>query len=115
MTDLIDRQAALEAVCMGCCEGRKGCKFYPYCDCLTPMRELPAIEPQLCGYSIEYLTFIAKLMAGANVTPEAMASIIKDVEKVAKMVIEVARKQVEEAVVKTIMDGYEENDNGRLN
>ena len=53
MSDLIDRRAALEAVCMGCCEGRKGCKFYPYCDCLTPMRELPAIEPQTAHWIID--------------------------------------------------------------
>ena len=105
MADLIDRQAALD--CFHDWIDKRG-------DVHTAdeiveygrIEALPAIE-QLCGYSIEYLVFIAKLMEGANVTPEAMASIIKDVGKVAKMVIEVARKQVEEAIVKTIMDGYE--------
>ena len=67
------------------------------------IEEAPAAT--LCGYSLDYLLIIAKLMASANVTPEVMVSTIKDVEEMARMVIEMARKQVEEAIIKVIING----------
>ena len=67
--------------------------------------EQPTVQPELGGYPVEYLLFVARLMTSANVTPEVMASTIKDVEKMARMVIEMARKQVEEAIIKAIING----------
>lgn len=72
------------------------------------IEEAPAAT--LCGYSLDYLLIIAKLMASANVTPEVMVSTIKDVEEMARMVIKMAKKQVEEAIIKVIINGEEESE-----
>lgn len=46
MADYIDRQAAIDAQCDMFCGGRIDCRFYPKCDNLKPLQDLPAVQPE---------------------------------------------------------------------
>ena len=43
--DLIERQAAIDAICNDYCGGNHDCKFYLDCDNLRSIRSLPSAQP----------------------------------------------------------------------
>ena len=46
MEDLISRQAAIEALCNDYCGGHQDCKYYPNCENLKSIEQLPPIQPK---------------------------------------------------------------------
>jgi hypothetical protein len=46
MDDTIRRQAAIDAICNDCCGGRYDCKYYPKCDNLESIQNLPSAQPE---------------------------------------------------------------------
>lgn len=51
MSDLISRQAAIDALCNDYCGGRQDCKYYPKCENLKAVQNLPSAQPEIlaCG------------------------------------------------------------------
>ena len=47
MDDTIRRQAAIDAICNDCCGGRYDCKYYPKCDNLESIQNLPSAQPEI--------------------------------------------------------------------
>lgn len=46
MSDLISRQEAIDALCEDYCSGRHDCKYYPKCENLRSIQELPSAQPE---------------------------------------------------------------------
>lgn len=46
VNDTISRRAAIDALCEDYCGGRHGCKFYPECENLKPIQQLPSAQPE---------------------------------------------------------------------
>lgn len=46
MSDLIERQAVLDALCSTCGDGRKDCPLRPYCSDIELINEVPSAEPE---------------------------------------------------------------------
>ena len=47
MNDLISRQAAIDALCEEYCNGHHDCKYYPKCENLRWIQELPSAQPEI--------------------------------------------------------------------
>ena len=47
MRDLIDRQAAINALCNDYCGGHQDCKHYPKCENLRSVQNLPSARPEV--------------------------------------------------------------------
>lgn len=47
MADLIDRQAAIDALCDEYCGGWQDCKYYPNCENLKSIEQLPSAQPEI--------------------------------------------------------------------
>lgn len=45
--DLIDRQAAIDALCDEYCGGWQDCKYYPKCENLKAIQNLPSAQPDI--------------------------------------------------------------------
>ncbi len=45
-TDCISRQQAIDALCNDYCGGHQDCKYYPKCENLKPIQQLPPAEPK---------------------------------------------------------------------
>lgn len=46
MSDLIDRQAAIDALCNDYCGGHQDCKHYPKCENLRSIQKLSSAQPE---------------------------------------------------------------------
>ena len=46
MDDYISRQVAIDALCEEYCNGHHDCKYYPRCENLRWIQELPSAQPQ---------------------------------------------------------------------
>ena len=46
MSDLISRQAAIDALCNDYCGGHQDCKYYPNCENLRSVQKLPSAQPE---------------------------------------------------------------------
>ena len=47
MSDLISRQAAIDALCNDYCGGHQDCKYYPNCENLRSVQKLPPAQPEI--------------------------------------------------------------------
>jgi len=47
MDDLISRQVAIDALCEEYCNGHHDCKYYPRCENLRWIQELPSAQPEI--------------------------------------------------------------------
>ena len=47
MSDLISRQAAIDALCNYYCGGHQDCKYYPNCENLKTIEQLPSAQPDI--------------------------------------------------------------------
>ena len=47
MSDLISRQAAIDALCNDYCGGHQDCKHYPKCENLKSIQKLPSVQPEI--------------------------------------------------------------------
>lgn len=46
MDDLISRQQAIDALCNDYCGGHQDCKYYPNCENLKSIEQLPSAQPE---------------------------------------------------------------------
>lgn len=46
MSDLIEREAVLDALCSTCGDGGKNCPLRPYCEVAGVIEEVPSTEPE---------------------------------------------------------------------
>ena len=46
MNDLISRQQAIDALCNDYCSGHQDCKYYPNCENLKSIEQLPSAKPE---------------------------------------------------------------------
>ena len=51
MSDLISRQAAIDALCEEFCRGHDDCSFFPNCDNLESVRSIPSAQSEYYDYS----------------------------------------------------------------
>ena len=49
--DTISRKAAIDAQCDMFCGSHIDCRFYPKCDNLKPLQDLPSAQPDLSSYN----------------------------------------------------------------
>jgi hypothetical protein len=47
MDDLIGRQQAIDALCNDYCGGHQDCKYYPNCENLKSIEQLPSAQPEI--------------------------------------------------------------------
>lgn len=93
--DLISRREAIDALCkVGCGSGHCGIS----CDDVQAIEQLPSAQPTLYGYKIEHLAYIAMVMEKEGVTADYAVRTFDDMSRVIKMIIDVTRQKVEEAL-----------------
>lgn len=46
MSDLISREMAIDALCNDYCGGHQDCKYYPNCENLKSIEQLPSAKPE---------------------------------------------------------------------
>ena len=99
MADLIDRQAAIEAV--------RNCKILDVknllidkAEAMTNLMMLPSAQLSLYGYKIEHLALIARVMQKENVTPEKAIECFKDIGRIVQMIADEQQEMIKRAVEK---------------
>ena len=97
MKDLIERQAAIEALCSDC-QGRCiPCESYP-CSEVEAINALPSAQPTLCGYDIEHLILIANVMRKENLPPERIVEALTDIGRIVSIVTDEFEESLRKAV-----------------
>ena len=86
MDDLINRQAAIDAIN----------KAVTKEVARWSVKELPSVQPTLYGYKIEHLAYIARVMEKEGVTAEYAVRTFDDMSRAIRMIIEEARQKAEE-------------------
>ena len=98
MSDLIDRQAAIDAVSEACGELRG-----VFGRCEDAIKTIPSEQQSLYGYRIEHLALIARVMQKENVTPEKAIKCFEDIVKIVQMIMdeqkEIIKREVEKWTV----------------
>ena len=93
MSDLIDRQAAVNAICE---DGTQLERQGQYSMTMAERKQrdvdileaLPPAQPTLYGYDIKHLAFVASIMAKKGLSPEEAVTIFRDVNRVIEMMLE---------------------------
>ncbi len=119
MTDLIDRQAAIDALwkALFAYEDKTERKFIERDELdvsdwaehrlfvqgmndsdRQAILELPSVEPTLYGYKIEHLAYIARVMEKEGITAEDAARTFSDLGRAVSWVIDEALQKMEEAI-----------------
>jgi ABC-type proline/glycine betaine transport system substrate-binding protein len=65
------------------------------------LERMPSSQPELYGYPIEHLEMIARVMEKENCTPEAVAQMLQNAGKVAKMVRDKMMEMLNESIEKS--------------
>ena len=100
MTDLISRQAAMNAFAERVKRSNNS-DFAPtptWNDAVEIVENLPSVEPTLYGYKIEYLAYIARVMEKEGITAEDAARTFNDLGLAVSQAIDEALQKLEEAV-----------------
>lgn len=94
MSDLIDRQAAIDEL-YKCPNGT-----WTTLDVMNHLSNLPSAQPTLYGYKIEHLAMIARVMEKEGVSPEKAVETFQDIGGIVQMIAdeqkEIIRKAVEQ-------------------
>lgn len=99
MSDLISRQAAIDALDVLCQEHRyripgKRETYSQYNEAWQDALDraegsignLPSVEPTLYGYNIEHLELIARVLQKEDLPPERVVEALKDIEDIGRIV-----------------------------
>lgn len=98
-TDIVSRQAAIDACLKGKMDGLPATNVA--CDCCAErIRVLPPVEPTLYGYKIEHLAYIARVMEKEGITAEQAVNSFDDLSMAVRLITEEVLQKVEEAVMK---------------
>ena len=100
MSDLIDRQAAIDAIT----EIDDGINMDIYTNEVRELlREVPSVQPTLYGYNIEHLVLIARVLQKENLPPERVVEVLTDIGRIVAIVKdefeEALRKAVEQCMI----------------
>lgn len=112
MSDLIDRQAAVNAICE---DGTQLERQGQYSMTMAERKQrdadiitaLPPAQPTLYGYDIKHLAFVATIMAKKGVSPEEAVTIFRDVNRVIEMMLEDMKEMQENALKQTLKKPWE--------
>lgn len=110
MKDLIERQAAIEAVeyitsSMSVCVNTDECHGMKRMQrqAVIELANLPSVQPTLCGYDIEHLILIANVLRKENLPPERVVEALTDIGRIVSIVTnefeESLRKAVEQCKI----------------
>lgn len=94
MSDLISRQAAIEAIMNHYRVGDKS-QNEEMNWCAEMLSGLPTAEPTLYGYKIEHLAYIATVMEKEGVTAEYAVRTFDDISRILRMLIDEVREMLE--------------------
>ena len=103
MADLIDRQAAIQAML----ELQKedddtyGCHIpeaFHGERAAEALKALPSVEPTLYGYNIEHLDLIARVLQKEDLPPERVVEALTDIGRI----VEIVKDEYEEALRKAV-------------
>ena len=98
MSDLISRQAAIDALCDEYCGGWQDCKHYPKCENLKAIQNLPSAQSTLYGYNTEHLEMIARVLQKEDLPPEKIVEVLTDIGRI----VAIVRDEFEEALRKAV-------------
>lgn len=117
MSDLIDRQALIDA--MAELQGRASTKaeLKGISKIWKRIKQLPSAQPTLYGYNIEHLAYIAMVMKKEGVTAEYAVQTFDDMGRAIKMIMNEAREKMimneaREIAERKIFDGYDKQTGG---
>ena len=100
MTDLISRQAAMNAFAERVKRSNNS-DFAPaptWNDAVEIVENLPSVEPTLYGYKIGHLAYIARVMEKEGITAEDAARTFDDLVRAVSWAIDEALQKLEEAL-----------------
>lgn len=101
MSDLIDRQAAIEefedwanhiAYAVG--EDYSGVQLLALA--ISKIKRMPSVQPTLYGYPIDLLSYIARVMEKEVVTAEYAVRTFDDMRRAVRMILDEAQQKAEE-------------------
>ena len=95
MSDLIDRQAAIDAHCE-LCEDKGLCG--DICPDVEVFRLIPSAQPTLCGYDIKHLMLIAEVLRKENLPPERVTEALMDIGRIVSIVRDEFEETLREAM-----------------
>lgn len=105
MSDLIDRQAAIDLICdYKCGIPRKDCPLTyekdgcEVCNEVALLEVLPAAQPTLNGYNIRHLELIANILRKEDLPPERIAVALTDISRI----VAIVEDEFEEALRKAV-------------
>jgi len=103
MSDLIERWAVIELLsdrrCNTNCFDESGQKIYEELSkAIENVKDLPSVQPTLCGYDIEHLMLIAAVLRKENFPPERVAEILTDIGRI----VSIVRDEFEESLRKAL-------------
>ena len=92
MSDLIERQAAIDAI-------ERNAYRHTYIEQIVDIiNNLPPAQPTLYGYKIEHLAYIARVMQKEGVTAEYAVRTFDDMSRALRMVIEEINERLEKTL-----------------
>ena len=111
MSDLIERQAAIDAIVdctvYGNADDLKEAVMQEYAwnkwsggvlEALEAVEELPSAQPTLCGYDIEHLILIANVLRKENLPPERIIEVLTDIGRIVSIVTDEFEESLRKAV-----------------
>lgn len=103
MSDLIDRQAAIDhwRSIIDATDGgdRYDMGFVDGLEfCISDLSTMPSAQPTLYGYEIEHLAYIARVMQKEGVTAEYAVRTFGDMSRALRMIIEELQEKVEKSL-----------------
>ena len=104
MSDLISRQAAIEAIeqmqmpIMRSEFPEEQFVFTGMSEALQAIKDLPSAQPTLYGYDIKHLELIAYVLRKENLPPEKITEMLMDIGRIVAMV----RDEFEETLRKAV-------------
>ena len=111
MSDLISRQAAIEAIentnwyhinkngeLVRGANSQEHEPLYRASEIYAALEEVPSAQPTLYGYKIEHLAYIATAMEKEGVTAEYAVRTFDDISRALRMIIEEAQEKIMETL-----------------
>lgn len=99
MSDLIDRQAAIDALIDGALVNYQHAGHNNgLVKAIDVIRGLPSAQITIYGYNIEHLTLIATIFKKENLPPERVAEALQDISRIVLIIKDEFEEQLKNAV-----------------
>lgn len=111
MSDYIDRQAAIDKL-KKWSDGHR-CIEIPTEYAISQFKAIPSAdleEIMICGYPARHLAFVAGLMSKEGLSPNELASILRDAERITRIIIDEQRGIIQRSINEAIerLDGEQD-------